>query len=139
VESILAWADAHQRRTGRWPNQNSGPIPEAPGETWCQIQTALRKGNRGLKPGQTIGKLLADYRGVRNVHSIKPLTVQQILTWADEYFARHGQWPARASGEIDGVPGENWRSVDNALRHGLRGQRGGSSLKRLLGARRSIG
>ena len=32
VTQILAWADAHQAATGKWPNQYSGPIPEAPGE-----------------------------------------------------------------------------------------------------------
>lgn len=139
VQTILSWADAYHRRTGRWPNQNSGPIPEAPGETWCKINTALREGKRELDSSQTIGKLLAEQRGVRNVHAIKPLTIDQILAWADAYFGRHNRWPGRASGAVDGEPGENWCSVDNALRHGLRGQRGGSSLKRLLADRRSIG
>ena len=32
VEQILAWADAHHARTGRWPNHKSGPIAEAPDE-----------------------------------------------------------------------------------------------------------
>src|ERR1051326_4343016 len=31
---ILAWADSHFERTGGWPIQTSGSIPEAPGETW---------------------------------------------------------------------------------------------------------
>jgi hypothetical protein len=28
---ILAWADAHRGRTGRWPGAHSGPVPGAPG------------------------------------------------------------------------------------------------------------
>ncbi|HUY93589.1 MAG TPA: hypothetical protein VMV10_32985 [Pirellulales bacterium] len=132
VETILVWADAHRRRTGRWPNQTSGPIPQAPGKTWGKIDVALRKGKRGFGAGQTIGKLLAKHRGVRNLHSIKPLTVKLILAWADEHFSRHGRWPGCKSGPIDGEPGDNWCSVDNALRHGLRGLKGGSSIARLL-------
>lgn len=34
VSQILAWADAHFRRTGRWPTERSGPVHGAPGETW---------------------------------------------------------------------------------------------------------
>ena len=29
-EQILIWADAHHRRTGRWPYAYSGPVPEPP-------------------------------------------------------------------------------------------------------------
>src|SRR5262245_30705220 len=39
---ILAWADAHHGRTGAWPTSESGALPEAPGETWRGIDTALR-------------------------------------------------------------------------------------------------
>jgi hypothetical protein len=37
---VLAWADAHYKRTGRWPTRMSGPIPEGPGETWYAIDAA---------------------------------------------------------------------------------------------------
>ena len=47
IKRILAWADAHYQRTGRWPSQTSGPIAEAPGETWLAVHTALRVGLRG--------------------------------------------------------------------------------------------
>jgi hypothetical protein len=33
VEQILAWADAHHRCSGRWPNLNSGPVLGATDET----------------------------------------------------------------------------------------------------------
>src|SRR5262249_50686037 len=33
-KEILAWADAYHERTGSWPTSASGPIAEAPGETW---------------------------------------------------------------------------------------------------------
>lgn len=48
IEQILEWARAHFERNGRWPNHVSGPIPEAPGETWGRIHAALLDGRRGL-------------------------------------------------------------------------------------------
>src|SRR5205807_6431475 len=39
---ILRWADAHRARTGRWPTACSGPVSEAPGETWIALDARLR-------------------------------------------------------------------------------------------------
>jgi hypothetical protein len=58
VEQILAWADAHHARTGRWPGAHSGPIADAPGETWGKIEGALYDGYRGLPGGDSLAKLL---------------------------------------------------------------------------------
>jgi hypothetical protein len=57
-EPILAWADAHRRRTGEWPGVLSGPIPEAPGEDWRAVNMALYKGHRGLPGGDSLAQLL---------------------------------------------------------------------------------
>ena len=51
AEQILAWADAYHARAGEWPRQRSGPIAEAPGLAWHNVDDALRRGHRGL-PGQ---------------------------------------------------------------------------------------
>src|SRR5215472_861963 len=40
-KKILAWADAHHQRTGRWPSQKSGAVVGAPGEKWDLINNAL--------------------------------------------------------------------------------------------------
>src|SRR5262249_11074482 len=64
VERILAWADAHHARTGRWPTEVSGPIPEAPGETWGRIRHALSRGYRGFPGGSSLSRLLGRERGV---------------------------------------------------------------------------
>src|SRR5262249_20324039 len=56
----------------------------------------------------------------------------QILQWIRDFHKRSGHWPTVASGAISGRPGETWRKVDSALRLGLRGLPGGSSLARLL-------
>jgi hypothetical protein len=58
VEGILAWADAHQARTGEWPGVLSGPIPEAPGESWKAVNMALYRGFRGLPGGDSLAQLL---------------------------------------------------------------------------------
>jgi hypothetical protein len=61
-----------------------------------------------------------------------PLTVAKILAWADDHYARSGEWPSRGSGRIGGAPGETWSGVQHALLHGLRGFLGGDTLSRLL-------
>ncbi len=58
VEQILAWGDAHFARTGSWPRAWSGPIPEAPGETWQGVESALRYERRGLAGYDTLARLL---------------------------------------------------------------------------------
>jgi hypothetical protein len=54
IEQILAWAEAHRERTGKWPTDNAGPIMEAPGETWKGIRIALFRGSRGLPKGLSL-------------------------------------------------------------------------------------
>jgi hypothetical protein len=65
AEQILAWADEHRRRTGRWPTATSGPIPGAPGEHWRAIDMSLRRGSRGLPGGSSLTLLLEQHRGHR--------------------------------------------------------------------------
>lgn len=59
---ILAWAEAHYRRHGRWPSHHSGRVEVAPGEKWIAINVALRTGARGLPGGTTLSKLLRKSR-----------------------------------------------------------------------------
>jgi hypothetical protein len=60
------------------------------------------------------------------------LYFRQILQWIRDFQKRTKRWPTLDSGPISGTPGETWRRVDSALRLGLRGLPGGSSLPRLL-------
>jgi hypothetical protein len=61
---ILEWADAFFARHGKWPSEDSGPIPEAPGETWHNVSAALWLGYRGFPGGSSLYKLLVKYRGI---------------------------------------------------------------------------
>jgi hypothetical protein len=133
---ILAWADAHRARTGRWPRHTSGAIPAAPGETWRAVETALRRGQRGLPGGSSLAQLLAHARGVRNKARLPALSRGQILAWADAHRARTGRWPTATSGPVVEAPGETWGAVAHALKEGLRGLPAGFSLARLLAAER---
>lgn len=65
-----------------------------------------------------------------------PLHVEQILAWADDHFARTGDWPHTDSGPILDFASENWRRIDNALRDGLRELMGGLSLPKPLARER---
>ncbi len=129
---ILRWADAFHRRTGKWPRISSGPISEAPHETWSGVNTALNNGLRGFPGGSTLAQLLSERRGVRNIQRLLPFSRERILAWADRYHRTTGRWPTARSGPIPGAPGETWQNVENALRLALRGLDGGSSLSRLL-------
>jgi hypothetical protein len=135
---ILRWADAHFARTREWPDYASGAIPEAPGETWSAVQTALLGGLRGFTGGSSIVRLLAQHRGVRSRTEPPSLTIEEILRWADAHHHRTGRWPTASTDPIFDAPGEIWGAVSTSLRVGLRGLPGGSSLARLLARERGV-
>jgi superfamily II DNA or RNA helicase len=136
TKQVLAWADAHKATTGDWPNQFSGAVTGA-NETWHAIQHALLAGRRGFLGGSSLAKLLAEHRGVRNVQNLLPLTVKQILAWADAHKAATGDWPSKNSGPVTGTD-EMWARVNSALQQGQRGLPTGSSLAKLLAEHRSV-
>jgi hypothetical protein len=127
---ILEWARAHRRRTGKWPDASAGPIAGTQGEVWAYVNRSLHRGTRGLPGGDTLMKLL-DRAGI-DARAIPRLSEGQILDWADLHYRDTGTWPQVASGPVAAAPGENWRAVSDALRLGLRGLPGGSTLARLL-------
>jgi len=65
IKQILVWADRHRARTGQWPRTRSGPIQDAPGETWLAVEQALERGTRGFRGGDSLLRVLHRYR--RNV------------------------------------------------------------------------
>jgi hypothetical protein len=132
VEQVLAWADAEFQRSAKWPHSDSGPIVEQPQETWSAINHALTKGRRGLPGGSSLAKLLHAERGVPNHMDLPPFTRKQILAWATTYYRRTRKRPTKGSGSLPGTSTDTWSTVDTALRDGLRGLPGSSSLARLL-------
>jgi hypothetical protein len=138
VDQILRWADAHYKRTRQWPTMYSGPIRGTVDETWRRVDSALRVGLRGLSGGSSLARLLNEERGVRNSSSLPPLTIVQVLQWADYHHKRSGTWPTSECGPILEAPGETWKAVDHALRLGMRRLPGNSSLSQLLAQKRSV-
>jgi hypothetical protein len=72
VKQILRWADQYHGRTGRWPDQSSGTVEDAPGEVWVNINAALKCGFRGLPGGDSLSRLLDRHRPGRRVGPPRP-------------------------------------------------------------------
>ena len=136
INQILAWADIHKAATGDWPNQKSGRV-EGTDETWSGLDAALQYGRRDLAVGSSLAKLLAEHRGVRNIGDLAPLTIKQILAWADAYKAASGDWPKQDSGQVTGT-NKTWGGINSALSRGNRGLPSGSSLAKLLSEHRGV-
>jgi hypothetical protein len=133
IRQILAWADAHHQRTGRWPSFcTKAPVPEAPDENWRAINASLSQGLRGLRGGETLSRLLARYRSVRRTIYVQPLTIPQILSYADAYVLKTGRFPTCDSGPVAGARGLTWNGIDIALTRGGRGLPAGFTLATLL-------
>lgn len=128
IGRILRWADAHHRRTGRWPQANTGAIPEAPGDSWQAVHAALSKGRRGLPGGTSLAWLLEEHRGVRHPQDRRRFTVAEVRAWAQAHLARTGEWPTAVGEPVPEAPDLTWKRVNRGLRERLRGK---TSLYRL--------
>jgi hypothetical protein len=138
TRELLVWMDQHHEVHGRFPTKDSGPISESPDDTWQSVDTALRDGCRGLRGGSSLALFLAKYRNRRTRVALPPLSYRKILAWCDSHKERERQFPNVNSGPVFEDDRENWSAIDNALRQGSRGLRGGSSLLRLLVRKRGV-
>ena len=135
VSQILAWADEHHAREGRFPNADSGHLPNTD-EVWRNIDDALRNGYRGLRGNSSLARLFARYRDYCNRKEQPPLKVEIILKWADAWHRQHGCFPKKRSVRIPRSGGEIWSRINDALIQGGRGLPGGSTLAQLLATER---
>ncbi|MCH8053140.1 MAG: hypothetical protein IH895_03700 [Planctomycetes bacterium] len=138
TKQVLAWADAHHKRTGEWPSLTSGPVVGTRTETWSNINQCLQGGLRGLPGGSTIAKLLVEERDMISPGHRPKLTSKQILLWADQHHRRTGQWPKQTSGPVAGTQAENWAAISHSLLSGFRGLPGGSTIAKLLYVKRGV-
>jgi hypothetical protein len=129
---ILKWADLHYARTGKWPVTLSGPVQGQPGENWAAVDMAMRNGRRGLSQRLSLSQLLTLERAELYDPYRVPLSIRQVLAWAQAHHRRTGRWPTRKSGTVHDAPGSTWGAINAALERGGRGLPGGSSLSRLL-------
>ena len=47
---------------------------------------------------------------------LPPLTIQQIVKWADQYYEFTGHWPTSRHGRVLGDGGLKWETINDALR-----------------------
>ncbi|MGA2620744.1 MAG: hypothetical protein ABSF26_24230 [Thermoguttaceae bacterium] len=127
---ILAWADAYHAQHGKWPRVKSGTIAGTD-YSWSIIDKSLSQGQHGLPGGSSLAQFLKRHRGASPWLG-RPLSEEQILSWADANFAAFGHWPTERTTYHPAAPHESWRNIDILLRCGYRGLPGGSSLPRLL-------
>ncbi len=130
---IRQWAREYHERHGRWPAVLSGEIPGSGGITWLAVNHALKRGHRGLPGNSSLVKLLGKYPGTRLRMRGKPLTIKQILAWAEDHFRQTGRWPSVKSGRVLTAPEEKWVNINRALENGQRGLQPGHTLSTLLG------
>ncbi len=137
ADQVLAWASAFFTRTGEWPNWQSGPIPESPGDTWFTVAAAMSVGERGFPRGGSLHRFIDEHRGP-DIEPDPRFSKNQVLAWADAWKAQTGRRPTRESGEIPGSGGVTWSDVE----HDLRTQRGvlpgGIALSQLLATERRV-
>jgi len=140
---VLRWIDEHKEATGQYPSSESGSIPQQPGETWSTVASAMARGSRGFTRAITLAAFLRENNRSRERKRKKesanrpftrrpPLTIKQVLAWADHHHQITGRWPGSTSGPVEGQESEDWQNINSALRIGLRNLPGGSSLARLL-------
>jgi hypothetical protein len=80
VEAIRQAGIEHFKKTGYWPfAHTTDPVPGMPGEKWKNIDSAGRKGLRGLEKGQTLKEI---FKPLKNECGSKiiggPLAVAEI-------------------------------------------------------------
>src|SRR5262245_18677169 len=136
VSQILQWADDYHDKYGQWPRMYSGSIPGTMELTWRKVDSALRLGHRGMPGKSSLARFLAEHRGVRNLGCLPKLNLSEVLKWADKHYEKTGVWPKETSGPVKEAAGETWFAVDRAMRAGVRGFSGGTSLAQLMAEKR---
>lgn len=118
-KQIIQWAKLHRKNHKEYPDNQSGSVEaaDADGETWANIDFALRFAQRGLEGHRSLAEFLYHYE-TRN-HTLSP---ELILSWADDYCTLYGSYPkASAQGIIPGSDGKTWRDIDKAIQNGTHG------------------
>lgn len=134
VEAIRAWTATHGHPPARKSGDATAYFPHGKPETWNTVHQALRFGLRGLPGGTTLSALRDQSGFFTPTWRSHPLTEELIRSAAARHHARTGRWPSSKSGDATedlGLPA-TWMDVENALKKGLRGLPGQSSLSKLL-------
>lgn len=136
VNWVAQFIDIHKEK----PLRSSGVIEFASGEhkgiTWFAVDSALKRGKRGISEKSSLASLIEKNFSLKNHMNLSPLTEELIISWVVQYMDIHGKKPGQGSGEIEFVSeaykGITWLAVNTALDKGGRGLSGGSSIAKLI-------
>lgn len=140
VEKVLSWIDEYRLYAGEYPDtEGTEMILGASGETWKDIDRALREGQRGLPSGQetcTLAEFIKRHRLAKDKpKGTKPvlsnLNQSAIIAWAREFERATGRLPRVTDGTIPGTT-ETWAGINAAMSDGTRGFESGSTLRDFL-------
>jgi hypothetical protein len=142
-ESIIEkWALEYIAKHKKRPSGDSSDVvnpsleKEWQGITWCAINNALRRGNRGLRKYKSLSEFLNIKLGKikRNKYAMVSNTI--IIDWIKQFKIKYRRNPKLMDGKIEFADGQyfgmSWRSINECLRNGYRGLIGGSSLKEIV-------
>lgn len=136
VNWVTQFIDIHKEK----PFRSSGVIEFASGEykgiTWLAVDSALKRGKRGVSGKSSLASLIEKNFSLKNHMNLSPLTEELIISWVVQYIDIHEKKPGQSSGEIEFVSeaykGITWLAVNTALDKGGRGLSGGSSIAKLI-------
>lgn len=98
---VFAWVQAHFHLTGDWSSRYPRGLPDAPGETWQNLDAAFRVVFHGLPGGSSLARLLSVV-GCVAVRS-SPFDVSMLL----RSFALWSSWTRHATAEL-ALPATAW-------------------------------
>lgn len=141
VDQVLHWIDDYRLYAGEFPEARGVEmILGANGETWKDIDRALREGQRGLPSGSEACTLaefirrhrLSEDKPKRENPVLANLNKDAIVAWAREFDRAFGRLPRATDGAIPGTD-ETWAGINAAMSDGTRGFEGGLTLRQFLG------
>lgn len=97
------------------------------GSTWMSINGALRSGSRGLEGDSSLYKLVCE---ISDKH-VGNLNKTEIIREIALFNKKFKKCPTKRSKENKPF-GSTWGNIDDSLRKGFRGLKGGSSLSKLV-------
>lgn len=122
---------------GKFPHRDSGHIQWGPlkGRLWQYIDDCFREGRiEGWPKGTT----MATFRQSKGLTD--KITEHAIMASIASYYIKHGKYPSKDSGKIEGGPlhNRNWFVVNDALKEGkVDGWPKGSSLAKFKKAKKT--
>lgn len=139
-ELIINWVTQFINTHKEKPLRSSGVIEFASadhkGITWLAVDSALKRGSRGISGKSSLASLIAKTFSFKNHMNLSPLTEEMIVGWVTQYIDIHGEKPTQNSGILDFVSeaykGITWLAINTALDKGGRELLGGSSLAKLI-------